>query len=240
MKILIFYTPRSKSTMVHSIMKKRYGLIDIGDSLTLSRIAKQGFDEYDTIIDRINTTPNCCVKMNGNDFIDLKNQCVNYDYKKVDFSSFDKVIFTTRAACLDAVLSIAYMNPRDQSSWHRRKGAEKIGVPYTVDPDKLFYMYRGYFLFEKIKNHICQIVDPEKIYQYEYETLNQELMRDFELSECDFDIEIEPNNLDYTQLATNYHEIAELAPTIYQRMAELSVDELDNPNSFFWNNFKKT
>jgi hypothetical protein len=220
--------------MIYSILKKRYNLTDIGDSLTLSRIARRDFSEYDSIIDRVNSSNNVCVKMNGNDFIDMQNQCINYDYEKVDFSSFDKVIFVTRSNYLDAVLSIAYMNPQDQSSWHRRKGADKIGVPYCVDPAKLFYMYRGYFLFEKIKQHICGIVDAEKIHHYEFETVEQDLMRDFDLTSADIDIDLEPNNLDYSQLATNYDEIADLSPKVYQQMSRLPIDELDNPDSYFW------
>jgi hypothetical protein len=222
--------------MIYSILKKHYNLTDIGDSLTLSRIARQDFSEYNAIIARINSSNNVCVKMNGNDFIDVQNQCINYDYEKIDFSSFDKVIFVTRNNYLDAVLSIAYMNPRDQSSWHRRKGTDKIGVPYTVDPAKLFYMYRGYFLFEKIKQHISSIVDAKKIHQYEFETVDQDLMRDFDLSDADLDIDLEPNNLDYSQLATNYDEIADLSPRVYQLMSQLSIDELNNPNSYFWSN----
>lgn len=222
--------------MIYTILMNHYDLDDIGDSLTLSRVANKNFSEYDTIISRINNSKNSCVKLNPNDFIDLKNQCVNYDYKKVDFASFDKIVFVTRENYLDAVLSYAYMNPGDRASWHRVKGQEKIGQPYTIDPVKLFYLYRGYFLFDKIKQYICQQVDSSKIYQYEYETVERDLMRDFELSSDDLDIPLVPNNLDYTVLATNYAQIVELASKVYQRMAELDINELDNAQSFFWCN----
>jgi hypothetical protein len=45
---------------------------------------------------------------------------------------------------------------------------------------------------------------------------------------------LEPNNLDYRKLATNYDEIARMSPQIYQQMSQLPVDELNNPDSYFW------
>ena len=232
MKILIFYTPRSKSTMVYHILKNFYNLEGICDVLTLSRIANQNFDEYETLINNINSSQNTCVKINSNDFIDLKNKCVNQNYKKINYKSFDKIIFITRNNYLDAVLSYAYMNPKDQTSWHRKKGETKVGVPYKVEPNKLFYLFRGYFLFNKIKNYICDNVNASKIYQYEYESVDEELVCDFNLSTTDIDIA--PNELNYTELASNYGEIAKLAPVIYQQMAKLSVADLDNESTFFW------
>lgn len=238
MKILVFYTPRSKSTMVYTILKNKFKLADVGDVLTLSRIANQNFTEYDSLINRINNSQNICVKMNGNDFIDLKNKCVNYDYKKIDFSSFDKIVFITRKNYINAALSYAYMNPADQSSWHRKKGEVKVGQSYTINPTKLFYLFRGYFLYETIKNHIYSQVNISNVHEYEYETVEDQLVSDFNLSSEDFKIELEPNNLDYTKLATNYNEILDLATTIYNKMAELPINDIDNNKTFFWEDTK--
>jgi len=235
MKILVFYTPRSKSTMVHDVLQRHYGLDNIGDSLTLSRIANQGFLEYNKIIDTINNTDNICVKMNPNDFIDIPNQCINYRYKNIDYASFDKIVTITRDNYVDAVLSYAYMNPQDQASWHRRRGAEKVGVRYEIPEFKVFYLLRGYCLFHKIKAHIEQTAGADRMHHYEYQTVEQDLARDFGLNAADFDIDLVPNGLDYSQLATNYDEIVELTKQVYQRMTALPVDELDNWRSFFWN-----
>jgi hypothetical protein len=238
MKILIFYTPRSKSTMIYNILKNYYGLKGIGDILTLSRIANQNFKNYNELIDYINHSDNSCVKINANDFIDLKNKCINYDYKKIDYSSFDNIIFVTRNNYTDAVLSYAYMDPKDQSSWHRKQGEIKIASEYKVDPCKLFYLFRGYFLFEKIKNEICNTATTSKIYSYEYDTVDQELMRDFNLLPTKIDNDLAPNNLDYKLLATNYDEIVELSSEVYEKMATLCVASLNDADSFFWKDFK--
>lgn len=220
--------------MIHDVLQKHHGLANIGDSLTLSRIANQGFAEYDKIIDTINNTNDICVKMNPNDFIDIPNQCINYDYKKIDYASFDKIVTVTRDNYLDAVLSYAYMNPRDQASWHRRRGAEKVGVSYEISASKVFYLLRGYCLFHKIKAHIVQTAGVDRVHHYEYETVEQDLVRDFGLNSADFDIDLVPNGLDYRKLATNYDEIVQLTSEVYQRMTALSADELDNNRSFFW------
>src|SRR3989344_337886 len=96
MNILIVHTPRSKSTMVHDILAKKFDLNPLYEPLTFSRIAKQDSSEYDSIIQMINTKDDICVKINGNDFIDLKNKKILDDYKKIHYDHFDKIVFITR------------------------------------------------------------------------------------------------------------------------------------------------
>jgi hypothetical protein len=200
MNILIVYTPRSKSTFACKVLAKKYGLTEVVDTLTLSRIANQNFSEYNILIDKINTEENICVKINGNDFIDLTRKEISEYYKQINYNKFDKIVFLTRVNFVDAILSYAYMNPADQSSWHRKKGQTIDQRAYTLLKNKVYYLSRGYVVFKILTDYIKNVCKTN-IYNYEYESLEHGLSTDFAVN--DFDTELEPNNINYFALLEN-------------------------------------
>ncbi len=237
MKILIVYTPRSKSTYLYQVLTKKYNLDPFGDRLTKSRIKNKSFVEYEDIINEMNSANNICVKINGNDFIDTTNHCIHTQFKDIDFASFDKIIFVTRKNYLDAVLSYAYMNPADSDSWHKKVGELKIGFKYTVDPAKVFYLLRGYRVFDLLRTYIETVVPlgAHKIH-YEYDDVDVRFPTDFELSPEDLRISIEANGIDYRHIATNYNEISQLVPQVARQMLTAPYRDINDPHSFFWRN----
>ena len=237
MKILIVYTPRSKSTYICNVLAKRFNLEPFGDSLTRSRIKNKNFSEYKVIIDEINSRDNICVKINGNDFIDLSNRCIHHQFKAIDFNSFDKIIFVSRNNILDAVLSYAYMDPANSESWHKKINEDKIGHPYTVDLTKVFYLIRGYRIFDILKSYIETMVDigKTKVY-YEYTNIDGTFQKDFGLTKDDMTIGIEANGLNYRELVTNLDEVSDLVPRVDELFSRAAFRDINDPNSFFWKN----
>lgn len=235
MKILIVYTPRSKSTMLINILSKKFHLENCLELLTRSRRANQNFNEFPELIHRINTEDNICVKITGgNDFIDLKTCTIINNYKNIDYNNFDRVILLSRDNYVNAVLSYAYMDQLNDRTWHRQKGELKIGQPYTVNSLKIFYMLRGYIVYNYVRDFILKNTDPKKILEYEFESVETSAMHDFNLSASDFDIDLEDNQLDYKQLVDNPEQTIEEIHEVYNRMNQLSISDINNADSFFW------
>lgn len=231
MKILIFYTPRSKSTMIGKVLAKKFNIDYCESPLTISRLANKNFDNYQTIIDQINNTPTGCIKVCANDFVNLHSKCINEDYKKINFDSFDLVIFLTRKNMLDAVLSFGYMDSSDRDSWHRKKDQPKAANPYSIVPARIFNLLRGYTVFETIKKYISEHTTT-RIYDCEYTTVEQQLHTALDLAESNFEIDLVPNGLPYKEFVLNYDEIGN-----YVKMyanANLPLTEFNNPNSVYW------
>lgn len=232
MKILVFYTPRSKSTAIHNALAKHYSLEPWCDMVTQSRIKNQNFDEYPGLIDKINTTDDICVKLNGNDFIDLQNRQVLDFYKKIDFGSFDKILITTRSNIAEAIASYAYMNPADKNTWHRPRGVSRIGGPYQISLNKVFYLLRGYVVYNIICDYIRSQVPAEKILVTDYETAEADVKDWFNVDMSDIDIE--PNGYDYKTMAENYSVIKSLAHEIHEILATYDLLKIADKESYFW------
>lgn len=197
-----------------------------------SRRPRQDYAEYPEIVDRINRADNCCIKISCNDFVDIRNQQIRRDYLDIDWNHFDHVITHTRQDFTGAVLSYAYMDMRDKTTWHRRRGETKIGHKYQVDPNIMYYLLRGYAMFDVVQQHINTVVDPDKIHRYEFSTVADQVSRDFGLTEKELEANIIDNELDYASLATNYNEIAAQAPGVLQRLK----DQIHDPRPDFWEN----
>jgi len=213
MKILIFYTPRSKSTMLHNMLCKRYNLLEFGDTVTKSRIKNKDFSEYTQLITKINSTNNICVKLNGNDFIDCTTGNLTDLYKTVDYQSFDKIIFLTRKNYIDAILSYGYMDPTNSNSWHRRKDQTVQATPYTVTSAKIYHLLNGYRAYDSIKDYIkSQVTDPNIIRESEFEELSR-LISELQLENVDIDLA--PMDIDYKSIVTNYDEIVTIATQFF-------------------------
>lgn len=232
MKILVFYTPRSKSTALHNALASAYRLEPWCDMVTQSRIRNKNFNEYPALFERINSTDNICVKLNGNDFINLTNNEIVQQYKDINYNSFDKIFFITRNNIVDAIASYAYMNPADKSTWHKPRGEYRVGTSYMIPTQKIFYMLRGYVAYNIIKDYICNQVSADKIYDFEYESVEQEVKNKFDVDMLDIDIE--PNGYNYSQMAPNYNEIAQIATEVYQIMATYDLERTLDKHSFFW------
>lgn len=232
MKILVFYTPRSKSTALHNALADSYQLEPWCDIVTQSRIKNKNFSEYPVLFDRINTTDNICIKLNGNDFIDLANKEISPLYKEVDYQSFDKIFFITRNNIVDAIASYAYMDPADKSTWHKPRGERRIGNTYLIPSQKIFYMLRGYVAYNIVKDYICSQVHKDNICELEYETVEFEVKNKFNIDMLNIDIE--PNGYNYSQLAPNYHEVSQVANEAYQVMLTYDLKRTVDKNSFFW------
>lgn len=235
MKILVFYTPRSKSTAIHDALAKHYGLQPLCDMVTQSRIKNQNFDEYPSLIEQINNTDNICVKLNGNDFIDLKNNQVLDIYKTIDFASFDKIVFVTRDNQVDAVASYAYMNPADKSTWHCPRGESRVGAPYLISVQKVFYLLRGYVVFDIIRNYIMSQVPADKVCELEYETVETSIKDIFGIDMSTVGIDIVPNLYNYIDMASNYQEISTVVHEVYDIMKTYDLKKILDKGSYFWN-----
>lgn len=233
MKIIMLYSPRSRSTWTHDVLIKKFNLDPSWcEPLLESRRPRQDYEEYPDIIDRINHAENCCIKISCNDWIDIKNKKLRDDYKIIDWNRFDHVITHTREDYVSAILSYAYMDMRDKNSWHRRQGEIKQGHSYHADINIMYYLLRGYAMFDLVKKHIVDTVDSNKIHHYEFYTAEYQVSKDFELQGDDLVAEIVSNELDYSKLATNYNEIVSEAPKAF----ELLTQQIHNPTESFWQN----
>jgi hypothetical protein len=235
MKILIVYTPRSKSTWLTHVLAKKYNLENWLELLTRSRRRNQDFNDFQKLIKKINTTDNICVKITGgNDFIDLKNRSIINDYKTIDYNSFDYIILLSRDDYISATLSYAYTDQLDDRTWHRRRNEVKIGKSYIVGESKIYYMLRGYIIYKFVKDYIMNHADRKKILEYEFESVESCVKKDFKLNENDFDIELADNKLNYFELVSNKNSILEIKK-IYDQMKFLTLEDIKDTNSFFWN-----
>lgn len=230
MNILIFYTPRSKSTMIGKVLANKFHLDYCESPLTISRLSNKNFNEYPQIIEKINSTNNGCVKICANDFVDLFQKSINEDYKKINFNIFDHIIFLTRESMLDAVLSFGYMDSSNRSSWHRKQGEEKEIKPYSIVPARIFNLLRGYSIFNKIKEYISQNTTA-KLYDCEYDTVEESLSKQLSLNQDDFKIELIPNGVPYKDIVLNYEEVL---TNVNGYKANMSNADFNNPDSFFW------
>ena len=236
MKILIVYTPRSKSTWLITVLARRFRLDNWLELLTRSRRKNQSFDQFPTLIQQINTTDNICVKVTGgNDFIDLKTRSIINAYRDIDYNSFDRVILLSRNDYVSAVMSYAYMDQRNDRTWHRRRGENKVGQAYTVSSSKIYYLLRGYVVYKHVRDYILQHTDPARILEYEFESIETQAQQDFGLSANDFEIDLVNNNLNYRELAVNADSAVAEIQQVYQRMSQLTLQDIQDPSSFFWN-----
>lgn len=221
--------------MVHDVLSRRFGLEPMREALTRSRRARQSFDEFPAIIHRMNTTDNICVKITGgNDFIDLPNRRIREDYKTIDYASFDRVILISRKDYVSAVMSYAYMDQLNDRSWHRRRGESKLEKTYTVSDLKIYYMLRGYAVFDHVSQHIADHVPSDRLLRYDFDTAETQLTMDFGLDSADFEIDIVPNELDYSALATDSDTTVQRIHDVYQYVMSLSLDQINKPDAKFW------
>ncbi len=221
--------------MCHDVLSRKFGLDPMREALTRSRRARQSFDEFPEIIHQMNTRDNICVKITGgNDFIDLPNRRIREDYKTIDYASFDRVILISRQDYVSAVMSYAYMDQLNDRSWHRRRGEHKIGQPYTVSDLKIYYMLRGYAVFDHVSRHIADHMPADRLLRYDFDTAETQLAKDFELDPADFDIEIVPNELDYRTLATDSDQTVQKIHDVYQYVMSLSMEQINQPDPKFW------
>lgn len=221
--------------MVHDVLSRRFGLEPMREALTRSRRTRQSFDEFPAIIHRMNTTDNICVKITGgNDFIDLPNRRIREDYKTIDYASFDRVILISRKDYVSAVMSYAYMDQLNDRSWHRRRGETKLGQSYTVSDLKIYYMLRGYAVFDHVSQYIASQLPADHVLRYDFDTAETQLATDFGLDPADFEIDIVPNELDYRALATNSEQTVNQIHNVYQYVMSLTVDQINQPDARFW------
>lgn len=228
MNILIVYTPRSKSTFIHDVLAKKFSLDPLGDLLTKTRINSS--DDLTSLlpaIEKINFSNNICLKINGHDFIDLKNKKVVDLYKLIDYNKFDHIIFLTRENFTDALLSYGYMDRYDSNSWHKRTGSTIPVRMYNIPTDKIYFLGRGYRVYEIIKDYITKN-SLGKIHSYEFETVESQLSEDFTLDNTDFVTSTEPNNIDYQQLLTNQEVLSEITNILK------TMHTVDVTSSEFW------
>jgi hypothetical protein len=237
MNIAIFYIARSKSTMVHNILAKKFNLAPLKELLFFSRRQRQDFEEYPKLIEQINTQDNICVKICINDFIDSKNNRVVDDYKKIDYTKFDHLIFIERDDLMGQVASFGHhnkMNFADFDKSHRKKGQDFEGHTYDIDLGRSAYILRGYRLMPVIREWVEQQAVTNQIYDIKFETAEQQLIEKFDLKADDFDIDIEACGLDYKKLATNYAEVEAVLPDLRDRIMSADLKDINNPESNFW------
>jgi hypothetical protein len=229
MNILIVYTPRSASTYLHNILAKKFNLTGLNDLLTHTRI-NHGDDMLGlpSAIEQINQQENICVKVNGHDFIDLKNKTITDDYKKINYQKFDHIIFLHRSNFIDALLSYSYMDRHDTSSWHRKKGQPKILKTYTISKEKIYFLSRGYRVYNIIQDYILKNYTGSVLH-YEFNTVVDKAQQDFALTPGDFESDTESNNLNYRSLLQNI-EILEQANTVFNLVGQTTIF----PQSEFW------
>jgi len=234
MKILIHYTPRSKSTKLISILSKKYDLEDWQEMLTRNRFQKKSHDQIPELIKKINDADNIGVKINGNDFVDFHNRRILDCYKDIDYKSFDRIIFLTRKDYVAATLSFGYMNLSDPLTWHRRIGKEKKQVEYEISQFKIHAIARCYLMHEYVKNFIKSQVDKSKVFDYEFDTMEQNAIQDFDLTDEDFDIDITESNIDYRKLLANPNQTVQDIHNVFNRIQQVNETELNDLPDFFW------
>lgn len=236
MKIAIFYMARTKSTMIHDVLAKKFNLEPLKEILFFSRRSKQSYDEYPELIKQINDKDNICVKICVNDFIDPKTCRVTDDYKAIDYTKFDHIIFVKRDDVMGNIASFGHHNLFDFDKSHRKKGQAFEGRNYEIDITKVNYILRAYRIIGVMRDWVKNNSGSAKLYDYKFETAEQQLINDFGLTSEDFDIDIEPCGLDYKTLAGNYKEIETLLPVLYDKMMSTVPEDFNNPNSAFWEN----
>lgn len=237
MNIAIVYIARTKSTMIHDILAKKFDLEPMKEILFFSRRRRQDYAEYPELIQKINTEDNICVKICVNDFIDGKTCRIMEDYKQINFAKFDHIIFVKREDIMGNVASFGHhnlINFADFDKSHRKKGQDFEGHSYEIPPDRAAYIIRAYRVLTLLRDWITEHSGSAQIHDYEFETVNQQLARDFNLDDRDFDIDIEPCGLDYKSLATNYQEIEKILPAMYSRIMNTTEQDLNDPKSAFW------
>lgn len=234
MKIAVVYIPRVKSTMTHDVLAKHFSLDPWKEPLTISRRSNQSYDEYPELIRRINTTDNIIVKICVNDFIDTKNCKILDAYKSIDYSSFDHIVFIKRADVMGTIASFGHHNLFDPTKWHRKKGEDFKGRTYQIEMTRVFYILRAYRMFGDIQNWVANNAGLARLYDYDFQTVEEHLKNDFALSESDFDIDIVPMGLDYKNLATNYQEVANSIDELYNTIMSVPLNDVNNPKSVFW------
>lgn len=202
--------------------------------LTHDRFQRKSHDHIPKLIDKINCTDNIGVKINGNDFVDFHNRRILTCYKDIDYNSFDRIIFTTRKDYVAATLSFGYMNLSDPDTWHKKVGQEKRQVQYSISEFKIHAMARCYMMHEHVKNYIKTKVDSSKIFDYEFDTVEQSVVRDFDLQPADFDIGIEESQLDYLKLLFNPEQTIQRIHDVFNKIATVNETELSDLPAFFW------
>jgi hypothetical protein len=236
MKILIFYNPRSKSTITHEILAKKFNVHPWGEILTRSRRKNQHYLEYAELIRRINETDDICIKTGPTDFIDLKNQEIKRDYQQIDWSTFDHLVFVRRNNIFETILSYGYQDQHNPENWHRRRGSTVNPQTYTIDPNRMYYILRSYRLYADIEKYICAQVKHGKIYHYEFETLEDQLKTDFGLTESELITSTQANEIDYKKFAINYADLLNEYQSVHKKFLSATAEEIANKNSFFWHN----
>lgn len=233
MKILIFYTPRSKSTMALEVIAKKFNLTPLVDPLVHSKIRNQNTSEFPSIIDQINSSQNICVKISSTDFLDSRMRRVVDYYKDIDYNSFDKIIFITRNNVLSAALSFTYMDSKNKDTWHRRKGEDQLWGEYNADLDRVHYLLRGYRVYNFVKEYIINSSNTE-FYDYEFETVESSMKRDFNMDDSDFDISLINNDLDYMHLVKNLQEVSLVIQNLSDVILTAHDEDLNKFDSNFW------
>jgi len=236
--IAIFFIARSKSTMVHNILAKKFNLEPLKEILFFSRRRRQDFEEYPELIKQINTKDNICVKICINDFIDPKKYCIMDDYKTINYAKFDHLIFIERDDIMGQVASFGHhnkMNFADFDKSHRKKGQDFEGHTYEIDLARTAYILRGYRMMPVMREWVEQHAGQAKIHTVKFETAEQQLIDIFGLDPNDFDIDIEACGLDYKKLATNYKEVEAVLPVLQDKIMNTGPEDFNNSKSNFWN-----
>lgn len=226
MNILIVYTPRSKSQLLHDVLVKKLHLHGYGDILTKTRIAaNDDLTVLDAVVDEINSVSNFCLKINGHDFIDLKNQTISDLYKKINYSKFNKIIFLKRDSFADALLSYGYMDRTNPVSWHRRKGSVVQHRDYQIDINKVYFLSRGYAVYDLLKKYVSSVYHDE-IINCEFDQVEHMLESKFNIDH--YDIDLQANEIDYKALLINKQILGEVE-SIFKKICLTSPED-----EYFW------
>lgn len=219
--------------MLQEVLSKKYNLDALVDPFVYSKMKNQNTNEFASIIDRINTSQDICVKVASIDFLDSKNRRVLDYYKDIDYQSFDKIIFVTRDDLLAASLSFCHMTTGDPSTWHSTKEQQNTGKTFSADINRVTYLLRSYRVFEFVKNHIRNNFTND-IYEYEYESLESNLKIDLELSAGDFDTNLVANTIDYQKVNQNYSTVVNFIEQYKGLILSAQDFDLNRVDSKFW------
>lgn len=218
--------------MLQEVLSKKYNLEALVDPFVYSKMKNRNTDEFASIVDRINSSQDICVKVASTDFLDSRNRRVLDYYKDIDYKSFDKVIFVTRQDIITASLSFCHMTMGQPDTWHSTRGRKNQGHQFIPDTERITYLLRSYRLFNFIKNYISN--NSKEFYEYEYETLEQDLKNDFDLTDEDFDTNLIPNEIDYKQLIPDYDSICNFIKKSQNEISSVEDQEMNEFNSKFW------
>lgn len=234
MKLLIFYTPRSKSTMAQEALATKLNLTPIIDPFVYSKLKTQNDLEFANVVDLINDSQDTCVKISSSDFLDSRNRRIRSCYKDIDYNSFDKIIFLSRKDVLAATLSFTYMDPTDKTTWHRKRGETRISKKYSASLPRAHYLVRSYAVYNLIKKHVIDRCKTPIFYEYEFETVEEQLMQDFNLTQNDFDTDVIRNEIDYASLIENYRDLEFVVNNLYNVILQLPSEDIESQTSQFW------